>query len=125
MIVRILFFATFFLLNSESVQAQSTSPYVIPELNEPIILDGKVDDPAWEAIEPLPMVTHWPSFGDTVDPDKTQIRIAHDEEYLYVSCVCYEDPEEISAPTYKRNEALRLYDNLGDFSRASKPRANR
>ncbi len=113
MIVRVLIFATFFLLISESAQAQSSTPYVIPELNEPIIFDGKVDDPAWEAIEPLPMVTHWPSFGDSVDPDETQIRIAHDEEYLYVSCVCYGDPEEISAPSYKRNHANMATDMFG------------
>jgi len=58
MIVRVFLFATFFLLISESAQTQSSSPSVIPELNEPITLDGKIDEPAWKAIEPLPLVTN-------------------------------------------------------------------
>jgi len=85
-------------------RAQNQDPFTIQKLSGHITLDGKVDEPAWEAIDPLPLTTHWPSFGESVGMDKTEIRIAHDNEYLYVSCVCYEDPETISAPTYKRDE---------------------
>jgi hypothetical protein len=113
MIARILFFSTFILLLfSEFVQSQSSEPYFIPKLDSPITFDGKVDDPAWDAIEPLPLVTHWPSFGESVDPNKTQIRIAHDEEYIYASCRCFGDPEKISAPTYKRDEVNMSMDGL-------------
>ena len=105
MIAKTLFFPIFILLFfSELVQAQSPAPYVIPKLNSSISLDGYVNEPVWEAIDPLPLVTHWPSFGESVDPNKTQIRIAHDDEYLYVSCVCFEDPENVVAATYKRDE---------------------
>ena len=108
-----LFLAFFFLqFSSEYLHAQSSTPYVVPKLNSPITFDGKVDDPAWDAIEPLPLVTHWPSFGERVDLNKTQIRIAHDEEYLYASCRCFGDPEKISAPTYKRNEVNMSMDGL-------------
>jgi hypothetical protein len=85
---------------------------VIPKLNGTITLDGIVDESAWFEIEPLPLVTHWPSFGDIVDLNKTQIRIAHDEEYLYVSCICYENPDKISSPTYKRDEVSMAMDGL-------------
>lgn len=114
MSARILIFATFIiLLFSESIQAQSSSPFVIPKLNGNVTLDGKVDEPAWEAIEPLPLVTHWPSFGKPVDMDQTQIRIAYDEEYLYVSCRCYEnDPNNISATSYKRDIVNMSMDGL-------------
>ncbi|WP_147303556.1 carbohydrate binding family 9 domain-containing protein [Rhodohalobacter sp. SW132] len=94
------------------LSAQTFDIYEIPKLNGPITLDGNVDEPAWKAIEPLPLVTHWPSFGESVDLDQTQIRIAHDEDYLYVSCRCYGDPENISAPTYKRNQANMAMDGL-------------
>jgi hypothetical protein len=105
MIAKTIFIPIFILLFlSELVQAQSPDPYVIPKLNSSITLDGNVDEPAWDAIEPLPMTMHWPSFGESVDMDKTQIRIAHDDEYVYVSCVCYEDPENVVAATYKRDE---------------------
>ncbi len=97
---------------SESARSQSSTPYVVPQLNGPITFDGKVEDAAWDAIEPLPLVTHWPSFGDPVDQSETQIRIAHDEQYLYASCRCFGDPEKISAPTYKRNEVNMSMDGL-------------
>jgi hypothetical protein len=113
MIARTLFFSTFILLFlSEFAQSQSSDLYIIPKLNSPITFDGKVNEPAWEAIEPLPLVTHWPSFGQEVDLNETQIRIAHDDEYLYVSCRCYGDPENIRAPTYKRDEVNMSMDGL-------------
>jgi len=113
MIARTIFFSTFILLFiSEFAQSQPSDLYIIPKLNSPITFDGKVDEPAWEAIEPLPLVTHWPSFGKEVDLNETQIRIAHDDEYLYVSCRCYGDPENIRAPTYKRDEVNMSIDGL-------------
>ncbi len=99
------------LLSGEITFAQHTDIYEIPKLNGPITLDGKVDDPAWDAVEPLPLVTHWPSFGIPVD-EGTEIRIAYDDEYLYVSCICYGDPGNISAPTYKRNYVNMAMDGL-------------
>jgi hypothetical protein len=82
--------------------AQSSEAFTIPKLNGPITLDGHVNEPAWEEIEPLPLISHWPSFGYDAS-EGTELRIAYDEEYLYVSCICYEEPGRISAPTYKRN----------------------
>lgn len=95
---------TSLLISSEITYAQSLDLYVIPKLEGHITLDGKVNEPAWNAIEPLPLVTHWPTYGIDVDRSKTEIRIAYDKDYLYVSCRCYVDPKMISAPTYKRNE---------------------
>ncbi len=99
------------LLSGEIALAQHPEIFEIPKLNGPITLDGKVDEPAWDAIDPLPLVTHWPSFGIPVE-EGTEIRIAYDDEYLYVSCKCYQDPEKISAPTYKRNYATMAMDGL-------------
>lgn len=83
--------------------AQSGETFRVPKLNGSIELNGKADNTAWDTIEPLPLVTHWPSFGDTISRDKTELRVAYDDDYLYVSCRCYGDPDNISAPTYKRN----------------------
>lgn len=84
------------------VNAQNQDTYSIQKLSGPITMDGHVDEPAWQEIETLPLVSHWPSFGYEADDD-TELRIAYDEEYLYVCCICYEEPGKISAPTYKRN----------------------
>ena len=116
MSVKYLFISLFILIELFSFKlaySQSSDPLVIPKLNESITLDGHVNESAWMAIEPLPLVTHWPTFGKKVDPEKTQIRIAYDEKYLYVSCICYADQNTVSAPTYKRNNQNMSIDDLG------------
>lgn len=39
-------------------------PLEIPRLRSTVTLDGRSDEPAWEGIQPLPMVMQLPSFGD-------------------------------------------------------------
>ncbi len=79
------------------------SPLEISRMQEPVILDGIPDESSWENIKPVSLVSHWPTFGNPVEDGLTEIRIGYDEDYLYVSCRCYGDPENISAPTYKRD----------------------
>jgi hypothetical protein len=85
--------------------------YRIQRLNGPVTIDGKVDEPAWKKIDPLPLVTHWPVFGNEVETG-TEIRLAYDDEYLYVSGIIYVDPEKINAPTYKRDAIGGHIDNV-------------
>lgn len=92
------------------VTAQNQDTYTIQKLSGPITMDGHIDEPAWKAIEPLPLVTHWPSFGR--ESDDTELRIAYDEEYLYASCICYEDTTKVSATTYKRNQVSMSMDGV-------------
>ena len=64
----------------------------IPAIQGPIIIDGIIDEPGWEDIKPFPMVTYKPVFGNAPS-EKTEIRIGHDENYLYVSGRMYDsDP---------------------------------
>ena len=49
-----------------------------------IHLDGFVDEPAWEDIEPVPLVMYSPMYGGELT-EATEIRIAYDDRYLYVS----------------------------------------
>nr|MQY80047.1 hypothetical protein [Bacteroidota bacterium] len=38
--------------------------YIMPRITKPVTLDGLSDEPAWEGIEPLPVVEHAPDFGN-------------------------------------------------------------
>ena len=49
-----------------------------------IHLDGFVDEPAWDDIEPVPLVMYSPMYGGELT-EETEIRIAYDDRYLYVS----------------------------------------
>ena len=85
------------------VYSQEAEAIRIQRLNSPITLDGRVDEPAWKKVDPLPLTTHWPVFGNEVDTG-TEIRIAYDDDYLYVGGIIYVDPDKINAPSFKRND---------------------
>ena len=84
-----------------SVSAQDSIE--IPRLEEPIVLDGRTDDPAWEAIDPLPMTMYQPTYQGEMS-ERTEVRIAHDGEYLYVAGRLYDsNPEGIRANSLYRD----------------------
>jgi len=75
---------------------------VIPRIAGPVVVDGHIDEALWGGIEPLPMGMHLPNFGE--DPSRpTEIRIAHDDDALYVAARCYTDPRDIVGTSLRRN----------------------
>ncbi|WP_425155242.1 DUF5916 domain-containing protein [Candidatus Palauibacter sp.] len=68
-----------------------------------IHLDGLVDEPAWADIEPVPVVMYSPIYGGEAT-ERTEIRIAYDDRYLYVSGRMFDsDPSGIRANSYARD----------------------
>ena len=63
-----------------SVAAQTDQPMPIPRIQN-IQFDGKVDELAWDAIEPLPLVQYEPVSGSPAT-ERTEIRLAYDDKYL-------------------------------------------
>ncbi len=61
----------------------------LPRLQGSIKLDGMSEEPAWQEISPLPLTMHLPVFGKTPS-ERTEIRIAYDDDYLYLSGRCYD-----------------------------------
>ncbi|MGB3543554.1 DUF5916 domain-containing protein [Rubrivirga sp.] len=82
--------------------AADDEPFIVPRLAGPVVLDGRVDEAAWDAIPTLPLVTHWPSFGEAPS-EPTEIRLAYDDEYVYLSCRCYAPPEAVFAASFERD----------------------
>jgi hypothetical protein len=79
-------------------------PLVATRLSSPIRVDGRVDEPAWMAIEPLRAVMSSPNFG--AEPSEpTEFRIAYDENYLYISGVLHDrEPRGIRATSLRRDD---------------------
>ena len=83
--------------------AQSDSVFVIPRVDG-IIFDGRVDEPAWEAIAPVPMVQYEPNAG-AFPTEKTEIRFGYDDQYFYGSLRGYDqDPDGIRATSLYRDQ---------------------
>jgi len=76
----------------------------IPRLAGGIEVDGVVDEEAWESVDPLPMTMYTPTFrGDLTE--RTEVRITHDDQYLYVSGRLYDsEPDQIRTNTFYRDQ---------------------
>lgn len=87
-------------------------------------LDGMVTDEEWDRIPSLPMTMFSPAFGEPLT-ERTEVRIAHDEEYLYVSGRLYDsEPEAIRVNTFYRDQysgddlLAVVIDSFNDFETA-------
>lgn len=68
-----------------------------------IVLDGRVDEPVWDAISPLPLIQYEPNAG-AAPTEHTEIRLAYDDTYFYVSMRAYDkDPDGIRATSLYRD----------------------
>jgi len=56
----------------------------IARLKSPVKLDGLSNEPAWEGIDPLPLVMFMPHFGKEPS-ERTEALVAYDDDYLYVA----------------------------------------
>jgi hypothetical protein len=83
---------------------RAQAPHVVPRLTGPITLDGRSDEPAWQEVAPLPAVMMQPTAG--AEPsERTEFRVAHDGEFLYVAGRMYDsDVRGIRATSLRRDD---------------------
>ncbi|EYF07384.1 carbohydrate binding family 9 domain-containing protein [Chondromyces apiculatus] len=81
--------------------------------DEPITIDGKLDDPAWRA---APVLTGWHRNRIEVGKiatDQTEVRILYDRDNLYFGFHCLDaHPEKITAYTVQNEGFLHQEDNV-------------
>lgn len=83
------------------VSAQS--PMSLPRLDGPVTLDGRSTEPAWQEIDPLPLTMYQPTYEGGVR-ERSEIRVAYDDKYLYVSGRFYDsNPQGIRANSLYRD----------------------
>lgn len=87
------------------------SPHPIKRLSNPINFDGEVTDGEWDDVEPLPLVSHWPSYADEPNA-RTLLRIAYDDKYLYWSAICYDDLSRLQESTFERDGLGMTMDHI-------------
>jgi hypothetical protein len=87
-----------------SAAAEAQQRLVVPRLTGPVQLDGRSDEAAWQAVEPLPVVASSPTFG--AEPsERTEFRVAHDDEYIWFAARMYDsDPDGIRATSLRRDD---------------------
>ena len=85
------------------VPADRSTPMNLPRISGPITIDGHVDEPAWDEIDPLPLTSYEPVAGRPPS-EATEIRIAYDDNYIYASIRAFDsEPDGIRINTLYRD----------------------
>lgn len=81
-----------------------TSIKKIVKITDKVVIDGLVNELFWDSIEPLHSTQKVPNAGDE-PTQKTEIRIAYDEKYLYLSGRLFDkEPHKINTNTKRRDD---------------------
>ncbi|MCH7475339.1 MAG: carbohydrate binding family 9 domain-containing protein [Gemmatimonadetes bacterium] len=76
----------------------------LTRLSGPIVLDGVIDEPAWQQVPPLPMTVYTPTYQGPFT-ERTEILVAYDDDYLYMAGRLYDsDPAGVRANTLYRDQ---------------------
>ncbi|HEX6589936.1 MAG TPA: DUF5916 domain-containing protein [Longimicrobiales bacterium] len=72
-------------------------------VSEPPVLDGRLDDAAWQGAEVLGGFTQREPVEGATPADATEVRFVYDDEALYIGARMYGDPAEIRADVTRRD----------------------
>lgn len=76
----------------------------VVKITDKVVIDGLVNEPFWDTIEPLHSTQKVPNAGDE-PTQKTEIRIAYDEKYLYLSGRLFDtEPNKINTNVKRRDD---------------------
>ena len=76
----------------------------ITKTAEAIKIDGLLNEPAWQRSELISNFKQSFPFDTSAALSKTDVRILHDDKFIYVSAVCYE-PRKYTVQTLRRDFA--------------------
>ncbi len=79
---------------NNKVLAQKRPPIELQKLDSPPQLDGKVHDSEWGNITPLGVSMLFPEYNGS-PTEKTEIRIAYTEDYIWASIRAYDSSPEL------------------------------
>lgn len=100
-----------FILLSIPLLAQQTAPIALPKLEEAVNFDGKVEEDFWQDIPIIPVRQYVPNFMQA-PTERTEIRLAYDDDYIYLSGKNYlSDPKYLRNTTFKRD----VFDATTDY----------
>ena len=105
--------------------AAQEAPMPLSRLSGAIAVDGMPDEPAWQQVPALPLTMYAPVFRGT-PTQRTEIRVAYDDEYLYVAGWFYDtEPAGIRINSLYRDrwngdDALAIYIDAFNDNRNAK-----
>lgn len=105
--------------------AEAQQPLRVQRLGGAVSIDGDPGDAAWKDIPLLPMTMYTPVFRGT-PTQRTEMRVAYDDENLYIAAWCYDtNPDGIRVNSLYRDrwsgdDAIAIYVDAFNDKRSSK-----
>jgi hypothetical protein len=91
-------------------------PLAVQRTAGEIVLDGKLDDAAWQSATLIDTFFETGPADNTEPPVKTLAFLAYDDKYFYIGIHAYDpDPAAIRAPYVERDKVLGTDDNVAVF----------
>lgn len=100
--LKVLSLLSLLILSSINLTAQKSM--VMTKISEPIVIDGKVDEAIWNKVPLLGVSQKVPNAG-APPTQLTELRLAYDNEYLYLSGRMFDnEPEKMVMNSKKRDD---------------------
>jgi hypothetical protein len=101
--------ALFALLPSHAAEeAQSVTALRIAQ---PIVLDGRLDEPAWADAAPIDRFYETYPGSLVPAPERTEVRLLYDDNYLYIGIHLWlKDPQRLRTPFVRRDKVNSSHD---------------
>src|SRR3989440_10895224 len=94
--------------------AEKLKSVIIPRLEKPPVIDGKLDDEIWKQAAVLKDF-YQINPGDNIAPSAaTEVFIGYNSKFLYFGFHCYDDPTKVRGTVAKRDEVFNE-DNVRVF----------
>ncbi|HYO99352.1 MAG TPA: DUF5916 domain-containing protein, partial [Pyrinomonadaceae bacterium] len=88
---------------SITLPPEKSAPVVVPRLDTPPVIDGKLDDAVWKQARVLKDF-YQTEPGDNIAPSQpTEAFIGYDSKFLYIAFHAYDEPSKIRANVAKRD----------------------
>ena len=93
-------------LMSQGEGFSQDAPRELQRIQGEVVLDGSSDEAAWDDVDPFPLTMHRPVYEGALT-ERTEIRVAYDDYYLYASGRFYDsDPSGIHANSLYRDNYM-------------------
>ena len=99
-------------------QAATTDPQGRPVLvavelaGRSVDLDGRIEEDVWSEAPPISDFTQQEPSEGSPPTERTEIRVAYDEDDLYIGAILFDDPEGVIATQRQRDGSLFSDDRL-------------
>lgn len=104
------FLGLVFVLTNVFVSGQQTITALRTE--EKILIDGEISETSWGKAIPIQDFVQFRPHPGNSSSQQTEVRVMYDDQALYVSAICYDNPEHVSKILSQRDDFNANVDNF-------------